>query len=1019
MTQLTITPKISDKTARFKGTIAAGEHVAVAIKGGAEWIGADSGANLTLRVLDLVTGRTLAVFPYWTEDNSEDWPDDVTSADAWETSGDDNADLSCELNLNTLRMVAAARHMLRVPVMFVLGDTDDPRTLYFRDRYEVEYWPERIGDTVPYDLDKWPKKIDEWTELVAGWTVRLNGLKLEAERTEAVGTTPGKTKLTLNDGTAEEDTVVEILDGQVSADQLASAVSELEDKIDDKQDALTFDDAPTENSANPVKSGGVKTAIDTVATNLSTHTGNSGIHVTADQKSAWTAKYAKPSGGIPASDLAGEIGKAKLTSSVQGSLDKADTAVQPDALSAYVNDASYDSTENKILFKHGSTTIAYIDATAFIKDGMVSSVAISNGYLVITFNTDAGTSPVSIALTDIFNPANYYDKTAADGRFVQKEAGKGLVAVDATLTQSGEAADAKAVGDALRSGFTEWVCDPSDITMVFEDNHWVPYFDGMPQGSSKGDADSLSLSWTSGVDASEDISATRHLITPTKTSQLTNDGDGTNAFVKTNDSRLSDARTPTAHHATHAANGSDPLAPADIGAAAASDLPYRMVEPGKWEFSGLPQSAIYSSGPTYSNGVWTIFLDFDVAGNTYSMSCVASEDALSLSWSYTDWGGIEGNTGILVATRASLPGHLCYRANNLIDATSGNVTLTLPEYQAGKLRDLLVYVDLGDDGTDPYSITFNFPSGESNTGFKAEGDDPTSATFPAPTAAGEWWYSFTECKPHKFSVSLKQLQDAPQAQGAYNAPPQGAPQYGAPNRNPYSYRAEDHGGVGAGNAYQYRAVEVSITVGNKTHKVSYGEDETSGTVTAYEYSSSTEVSEEDGFTTLIVNKLRTGSLEVSKIWKDANDRSRPGSVKVSLVSNAAGKKISLKGVKSAATLNKDNKWTDQKTWAELPVYDAAGNKIVYSLEEPEIKKYTAAYKIAVKGSKDKEGKGTKLSTEISAGQTVKASFTNTLNTSSSSSSVRTGDDTPLTVLIVMFALSMAGLAIVIWRRKHC
>lgn len=33
----------------------------------------------------------------------------------------------------------------------------------------------------------------------------------------------------------------------------------------------------------------------------------------------------------------------------------------------------------------------------------------------------------------------------------------------------------------------------------------------------------------------------------TKTSDLTNDGDGTNAFVKTNDSRLSDARTPTSH----------------------------------------------------------------------------------------------------------------------------------------------------------------------------------------------------------------------------------------------------------------------------------------------------------------------------------------------------------------------------------------------------------------------------------------------------------------------------------------
>ena len=34
---------------------------------------------------------------------------------------------------------------------------------------------------------------------------------------------------------------------------------------------------------------------------------------------------------------------------------------------------------------------------------------------------------------------------------------------------------------------------------------------------------------------------------PTKTSDLTNDGDGTNVFVKNNDSRLTDARTPTSH----------------------------------------------------------------------------------------------------------------------------------------------------------------------------------------------------------------------------------------------------------------------------------------------------------------------------------------------------------------------------------------------------------------------------------------------------------------------------------------
>ena len=102
------------------------------------------------------------------------------------------------------------------------------------------------------------------------------------------------------------------------------------------------------------------------------------------------------------------------------------------SLDAYVNAASYDSTSKKILLKHDSNTIAEIDATAFIKDGMVSGVAISNGKLVITFNTDAGQEPIEIPLTDIFNPANYYDKAAADAAFVAKVEGKGLSTEDFT-----------------------------------------------------------------------------------------------------------------------------------------------------------------------------------------------------------------------------------------------------------------------------------------------------------------------------------------------------------------------------------------------------------------------------------------------------------------------------------------------------------------------------------------------------------------------------------------------------------
>lgn len=79
-------------------------------------------------------------------------------------------------------------------------------------------------------------------------------------------------------------------------------------------------------------------------------------------------------------------------------------------LAGFVNGGAYNSTSHKIELKHGSTVVAEIDAAPFIKDGMVSTVAISNGNLVITFNTDAGKQPISIPLTSIFNPANYYTK---------------------------------------------------------------------------------------------------------------------------------------------------------------------------------------------------------------------------------------------------------------------------------------------------------------------------------------------------------------------------------------------------------------------------------------------------------------------------------------------------------------------------------------------------------------------------------------------------------------------------------
>ena len=91
------------------------------------------------------------------------------------------------------------------------------------------------------------------------------------------------------------------------------------------------------------------------------------------------------------------------------------------ALVTLFDGAEYDSSTKRINFKHGSNILAYIDATDFIKDGMVESVVIENGYVVITFNTDAGKEAIRIDITDIFDPANYYDKTAVDGLLEGKQ----------------------------------------------------------------------------------------------------------------------------------------------------------------------------------------------------------------------------------------------------------------------------------------------------------------------------------------------------------------------------------------------------------------------------------------------------------------------------------------------------------------------------------------------------------------------------------------------------------------------
>ncbi len=79
---------------------------------------------------------------------------------------------------------------------------------------------------------------------------------------------------------------------------------------------------------------------------------------------------------------------------------------------------SYDSTAKKIYLKGNSgVVIGYVDATDFIKDGMVSNATYLDGIITITFNTDSGQSPIEIDISDLIpvTQAKQYVTTMAAG----------------------------------------------------------------------------------------------------------------------------------------------------------------------------------------------------------------------------------------------------------------------------------------------------------------------------------------------------------------------------------------------------------------------------------------------------------------------------------------------------------------------------------------------------------------------------------------------------------------------------
>lgn len=147
------------------------------------------------------------------------------------------------------------------------------------------------------------------------------------------------------------------------------------------------------------------------------------------------------------------------------------------------NGADYDSTTKKINFYCGDIIIDSIDATDFIKDGMLNNVEVvvisGETHLIFTFNTDAGKEAIDIPLSDF---AALYT------------AGSGITITDNNeirlkLANKGDTNFIKLDGDGLYlTGVTELSQDITNLSAI-------TYSFGQDIASLSASVASLSASW--------------------------------------------------------------------------------------------------------------------------------------------------------------------------------------------------------------------------------------------------------------------------------------------------------------------------------------------------------------------------------------------------------------------------------------------------------------------------------------------------------------------------------------------
>ena len=188
-----------------------------------------------------------------------------------------------------------------------------------------------------------------------------------------------------------------------------------------------------------------------------------------------------------------------------------------------------------------------------------------------------------------------------------------------------------------------------------------------------------------------------------------------------------------------------------------SDLPYAIVTPGEWSFSGIGENETIYSGPTFTNSgeeyFWQLVVIEDSSQKVFvsdSWYDESHENDLSVTFQY--------ESRYITATRASLPGHLLNRANNQVKS-SDTLQMTLPPPIPNKSRDFRVRLVITAPITSPDKITF---VGATTNGVQESISFETeNGTFPTLNTISTNILHFTETAPSIFYISNKAVAPAP------------------------------------------------------------------------------------------------------------------------------------------------------------------------------------------------------------------------------------------------------------------